>query len=233
MLNKRQPMIRLLAAACLMAGCGPSPPTEPAQFVADEVAEPIAEIHTPTAVSATSAPTPPEKTFVQQAAFQEESTEVPPVLLTAQHEALCHVNVGDTMPEIELPKIGGGRTKLSDLYGSAATVVVFWSRDRRMALDELADLGPDVVETFGSRGVTVVGIAVKESSRDAQAALRTAEAKFANLLDADGSAFAEVGSQKLPRTLLLDAKGKVVWFDIEYSHATRRELQRALLATLR
>jgi hypothetical protein len=25
----------------------------------------------------------------------------------------------------------------------------------------------------------------------------------------------------------------VVWFDIEYSHATRRELQRALLATLR
>jgi hypothetical protein len=32
---------------------------------------------------------------------------------------------------------------------------------------------------------------------------------------------------------VLDANGKIVWFDLEYSLATRRELQQALLATVR
>jgi peroxiredoxin len=157
---------------------------------------------------------------------------VPPVLLSRQHQALCRIGVGDVMPPIELVQLGGRRTKLASLYGRTATVVVFWKADRRMSLAELADLGPDVVEPFGSRGVAVVGIAVGESARDAQAALRKAGATFPNLLDPDGQAFAKVGSQKLPRTYLLDPQGKVLWFDIEYSLATRRELNQALEAVV-
>jgi len=37
----------------------------------------------------------------------------------------------------------------------------------------------------------------------------------------------------LPWTFVLDANGKIVWFDLEYSLSTRRELQQALLATVR
>jgi len=48
------------------------------------------------------------------------------------------------------------------------------------------------------------------------------------LLDADGSAMAKVGLEKLPRTYLLDAQGKILWFDIEYSRSTRRELLEAV-----
>ena len=51
------------------------------------------------------------------------------------------------------------------------------------------------------------------------------------LVDAKGKAFAQVGSRHLPRTFVLDPSGKIVWFDIEYSLATRRELQQALAAT--
>jgi peroxiredoxin len=159
-----------------------------------------------------------------------EPATIPPVLLTDSHEALCRVGVGDTMPEMELRQLGGRRTKLADLYGPKATVVVFWKTDRRMALTELADLGPDVVEPYKSAGVAVVGIAVGESSNQARSAVRQAEAGFPNLLDADGAAFAKVGSEKLPRTYLLDPAGKVLWFDIEYSPATRRELAQSLAA---
>ena len=63
-----------------------------------------------------------------------------------------------------------------------------------------------------------------------QAALEKAGANFPNLLDADGKAFAQVGSERLPRTYLLDPQGKILWFDIEYSLATRRELHQALRA---
>jgi len=158
--------------------------------------------------------------------------EVPPVLLTRQQADLCRVKVGDAMPEIELPKALGGSAKLADLFGKAATVVVFWKGNRQMALDELADLGPDIVQKFGSRGVAVVGIAVDEPTDSARSIIQKTAAEFPQLLDADGEAFDKVGSQKLPWTLVLDANGKIVWFDLEYSLATRRELQQTLLATI-
>jgi peroxiredoxin len=157
--------------------------------------------------------------------------KIPTVALSKAHEALCKVKVGDSMPDITGPQIGGGSpTKLSSFYGDKATVVVFWKGDRRMAREQLADLGPEVIEPFSKSGVSVVGIAVNTSEADAQAVLKETGADFTNWLDADGKIFAQVGSEKLPRTYLLDPQGKILWFDIEYSLGTRRELNQALRA---
>jgi peroxiredoxin len=155
---------------------------------------------------------------------------MPKVQLSKGHEALCRVQVGDTMPAFELEQLGGSRTALPQLAGKTATVVLFWKSDRRMSHEALADLAPDVIEPFGSRGVAVVGVAVDEPPASAEAALKIAGVKFPNLLDAEGKAFAEVGSERLPRIYLLDPQGKILWFDIEYSLATRRELHQALRA---
>ena len=83
------------------------------------------------------------------------------------------------------------------------------------------------------RSVEVVGIAVNQPAADARATIQKTAADFPQLLDADGKAFDKVGSKRLPWTIVLDANGKIVWFDLEYSLATRRELQQALLATVR
>jgi hypothetical protein len=48
------------------------------------------------------------------------------------------------------------------------------------------------------------------------------------LLDTDGSRFSEIASEKLPRTYVLDAEGKILWFDVEYSRGMRRELRNAI-----
>lgn len=157
--------------------------------------------------------------------------KMPTVQFSKREQSLSKVKVGDAMPAIELPKVSdGGKAKLASLLGKKATVVVFWKGDRRMANELLADLAADVVEPFGKSGVEVVGIAVNETAASAPEALTKAGAKFTNLLDADGKAFAEVGSERLPRTYVLDPGGKIAWFDIEYSHATRRELRDALRA---
>jgi hypothetical protein len=94
----------------------------------------------------------------------------------------------------------------------------------------LADIGPDVIEPFGKSGVSVVGIVVKTPAEDSLASLEEAKAQFPNLHDADGQAFAKVGSEKLPRTYVLDPQGKILWFDIEYSLGTRRDLNQTLRA---
>jgi peroxiredoxin len=155
---------------------------------------------------------------------------MPQVFLSKGDAALCRVKVGDTLPPIELVQAGGERKRLRDLFGKTATVVVFWKSDRRMAHQQLADLGPDVIQPFKDSGIAVVGIAVGESADNVEAVLQRAGADFPNLLDSDGNAFAQVGSERLPRTYLVDPQGKILWFDIEYSLATRRELHQALRA---
>jgi peroxiredoxin len=136
------------------------------------------------------------------------------------------------MPEIELPDLDGNLRNLSSQYGSKLTVVCFWRGDRALARAELADLGPDVAVAYSGRGVNVVGIAVEETSASARRYAAEAGSPFPILVDADGSAFAKVGSDKLPRTYLLDATGTILWFDIEYSRATRRDLRQAIRAAL-
>jgi peroxiredoxin len=158
---------------------------------------------------------------------------VPPVVLSKGHANLCRVKVGDSLPAIELPKAGDTKkTKLSDLYGKAATVVVFWADDRKMSHLEMADLATDVIEPYGAKGVAVVGVAVKEKPEKATAAVKEVGKEIPMLVDDKGTAFAQIGSRRLPRTFVLDANGKILWFDIEYSHATRRELKQALAATV-
>lgn len=154
--------------------------------------------------------------------------EIPPVLLTDAHQKLCRVAVGDAMPAMTLPQLGGRTTALADLYGEQATVVVFWKRDRRMAKQQLEDLGGDVVDPFTAAGVNLVVVAVSEPERQIRAAVSAAKLRVPVLVDRDGEAFAKVGAEKLPRTYVLDAEGKIVWFDIEYSLATRRELAQVL-----
>lgn len=160
------------------------------------------------------------------------SISVPDVKLSEGQADLCKVNVKDKMPPMLLPDLKGKMVDLSSLYGKHLTVVCFWKGDLAFARSELADLGPDVVEPYGDQGVNVVGVAVGEAPDSA--ALYAKEAGFSSptLLDKEGSAFALVGAEKLPRTYLLDADGTIIWFDIEYSRSTRRDLQTAIRAAL-
>lgn len=167
----------------------------------------------------------------QPAKEPKAKPKVPTVQMSEGHAALCKVKVGDAMPSIELNGLDDGKPqKLSSLLGPKATVVIFWKGDRRMAREQLADMGPEVIEPFADAGVAVVGIAVSESADDAKSLLKAAKADFPNLLDAEGNAFAKVGSEMLPRTYVLDPQGKIIWFDTEYSLGTRRELNQALQA---
>ena len=43
---------------------------------------------------------------------------------------------------------------------------------------------------------------------------------------------APLGEGRWPRVYVLDAEGKIVWFDIEYSVSTRRELRAAVESLL-
>ena len=153
---------------------------------------------------------------------------IPPVLLSAGHAKLCNVKVGEAFPALKLPLLGGQATELKTLHGKQATVILFWHPDRWMARTALIDMQRDIASQFDAKQVAVVGIAVRQAAGSVQAALNQAQATFPQLIDSDGKAFATVGTAALPRLYVLDPAGKIVWFDIEYSEGTRRELWQTL-----
>jgi peroxiredoxin len=216
---------------------GASPERSAAAATADDAKDAAMTVGDETPTSRTPAPEPEAANadrdasapVVRQAAkpvVGDGAAGVPPVLLSAGHAKLCKVNVGEVIPTIELPQQAGGPATLDSLAGAKATVVVFWTNDAWMSAMALRD----VAQIAGADGVSVVGVAVKVPAEAAQKLLADAGAKFAQLVDAEGAAFAQVGELALPRIFVLDAQRQIAWFDIEYSEATYRELQQTLAA---
>jgi peroxiredoxin len=162
---------------------------------------------------------------------------VPKVNLTAKQRATCLVQVGDAFPDATLPDLEGKTQDVKSLYGEKLTVVCLWGVgdpkfSEAVAVDMLQSLQQEFAEPFAGKGVRVIGIPV-ESPPEAVAPLATkAGAKFPELLDAEKTLFTKVASEKLPRVYLLDAGGKILWFDVEYSRSTRRDLLQAIQVTL-
>src|SRR5688572_1529873 len=69
------------------------------------------------------------------------SPSLPPVMLTAEHAAMCRVMVGEQFPAIELPRIDAGPTKLATFAGEKATVVLFWKPGDWMSRAALQEVG--------------------------------------------------------------------------------------------
>lgn len=165
---------------------------------------------------------------------RKEVTEEPPrptipkVWLSKYHGQWSTIGVGAALPALELAQLGGAMTKLPSQYGKQATVVLFWQPDRWMARSALEDLVAYGAEKHDPEQVAILSIAVRQPVGAVQRELNQAKATFPTFLDSDGKALATVGSVALPRVYVLDPTGKIVWFDIEYSEATRRELQQTL-----
>jgi len=153
---------------------------------------------------------------------------IPRVWLSDGHAKQCKVGVGESFPAIKLPNLSGTVTDLVSLRGKQATVVLFWHPDRWMARTALIDMQRDIVKNFEPKNISVVGIAVHQEASSLQSILEEAQVEFPQLVDPTGEALSQVGTLALPRLYVLDSEGTIVWFDLEYSEATRRELQQAL-----
>lgn len=200
-------------------------------FPLDLAAQPSLIIESPEARKSSrgGANTAAIRLFVED---RESIRRMPNVHLSDGHKALCRIAVGNQMPELSLEGPDGTSVSLTDHYGETLTVAFFWTANRYQARTQLLDMDADIVKPFSSRGVHVVGIVVGESTRETKRLLSDSRVTFPVVLDRDQSAFAKVGAEKLPRTYLLDGTGKVLWFDIEYSLSTRRELRQAILFQL-
>jgi hypothetical protein len=78
----------------------------------------------------------------------------------------------------------------------------------------------------------VIGIDLGDKAEKVRELIESVGVKYPILLDTGGAYFKKLASEKMLRTYLLDAHGKILWFDTEYSRATRRDLLQAIDAAL-
>jgi peroxiredoxin len=154
--------------------------------------------------------------------------KMPEVKMPAALAQTCLVKVGGAVPQGDLVGLDGKRVGLYSVLGKRLTVVLFWQAENMYSTQALEYLEPDAVKPFADKGVQVVGINVKDPPDAARKAVEEAGVKYASLLDPEGAYFAKVATERIPRVYLLDPAGKVLWFDIEYSTGSRRDLERAI-----
>jgi hypothetical protein len=155
---------------------------------------------------------------------------IPKVFLSDKLKATCLVNVGDVMPDGEF-RVGNEAVALDSLYGESLTVVFFWTSGPRASNEELfGDMQKDVLERYASKGLKVVGVKVGDKPENVKEIMQKSGAKFATVEDSASQYFNRIAKSEIPRVYLLDPTGKILWFDIGYARATRRELQTALKA---
>jgi peroxiredoxin len=147
----------------------------------------------------------------------------------------CRVYLGDSLPEVTLPDLEGNPYRLQDLYGEKLTVILFWSSDKKYAVQALGWAGDTVGQfrkPYTEKEARLIGVNVGDTPEDARQVVEDEGAEFINLLDKDGSLFDQVATQGLPRVYLLDAEGVIRWLDDHYSTTTEDALEQAMGAVL-
>jgi peroxiredoxin len=162
---------------------------------------------------------------------------IPKVGLSDSLRATCLVNVGEVMPMAEVIAPDGGKISLPEQYGKNLTVLFFWSKGETKYAQlqngsALQDLQSDVADQYAVNGLKVIGIYVGPMPDVARQQIAKADAKYPYYFDPSGALFSKVAKEKLPRVYLLDASGKIIWFDTEYSISTRRNLGQAIQVSL-
>jgi peroxiredoxin len=157
---------------------------------------------------------------------------MPKVVLSDAHGKTCLVKVGDALPDGQLKDLKGKPQSLASLFGKKLTVVLFWQNSSPYGVEALADLQPDVAEPYAAKDVKVIAIDEGDTAEAVAAIVKRLGVTVPVLLDGKGELLAKIATRRLPRTYLVDDQGKILWFDIEYSNTTRRDLHDAIRVVL-
>jgi cytochrome c biogenesis protein CcmG/thiol:disulfide interchange protein DsbE len=110
-------------------------------------------------------------------------------------------------PDIDLPRLGGGRASLDDFRGQVV-VVNFWASwcDPCRAESPLLQRWH---ERMRSQGGTVLGVDVRDVSSDAADFIREYGLTYPHLRDVDEEAMRDYDVPGLPETFVVDREGRI------------------------
>jgi len=153
---------------------------------------------------------------------------IPQVALSDELMATCLVNVGDMIPAGQVVAADGKPQAVRSLLGKKLTVLFFWTTANPYSMEEVEDLNADIAQPLADKGVAVVGINHGDTPEKVRDVAKQLKLAFPVFHDTKAEFFGKLAKEKVLRTYLLDAQGKILWFDVEYSRSTQRDLSLAI-----
>jgi cytochrome c biogenesis protein CcmG/thiol:disulfide interchange protein DsbE len=110
---------------------------------------------------------------------------------------------------VALPVLGGGGFQALRAHRGEVVVLNFWA-SWCPPCEEEAPLLERAQATLARSRATVLGVAYKDTTTDAQAFARRYHLSYPNLRDSTGAFAHSYGTDKLPETFVIDRSGRVV-----------------------
>ena len=200
-------LLGVVAAILLWPGVDDEAVAE--ETVAVEVVEPEAE---PEAVE-------PEPTAEQR----DEQAEV---------EATTLVKVGQVAPDFSVEMLDGRTIKLSELRGKVV-MLCFWATWCPPCRQEMAHLQEGVIDHFAGKNLVVLPISRGEQRDVVEKFLADNGYTFGVGLDPERAIYDQYASNFVPRTFIINKRGKVTYRVAGYDEQTAKAVNAAIAKALR
>ena len=165
----------------------------------------------------------PEPTAEQQDEQQDEQAEV---------EATTLVKVGQVAPDFSVEMLDGRTIKLSELRGKVV-MLCFWATWCPPCRQEMAHLQEGVIDHFAGKDLVVLPISRGEKRDVVEKFLADNGYTFGVGLDPERAIYDLYASNFVPRTFIINKRGKVVYRVAGYDEETAEAVNAAIAKALR
>ncbi|MBQ8204678.1 MAG: redoxin domain-containing protein [Alistipes sp.] len=155
------------------------------------------------------------------------------VYTTAQDdiESTTLIHAGDVAPDFTVEALKGGEVTLSEFKGKVV-LVSFWATWCPPCRQELSHMQEGVIDRFAGRDLVVLPISRGEKRATVENFIAKTGYTFPVYLDTNQKAYRMYASNYIPRSVVVDREGKVVYVAVGYDEQVAREIDEAITKAL-
>ena len=179
---------------------------------------------------------PADKKPVAEAEQEEEIVvEEPKADMTDEEreiEATTLIKVGQVAPDFSVEMLDGRTIKLSELRGKVV-MLCFWATWCPPCRQEMAHLQEGVIDHFAGKDLVVLPISRGEKREVVEKFIADNGYTFGVGLDPERAIYDQYASNFVPRTFIINKRGKVTYRVAGYDEATAEAVNAAIAKALR
>ena len=141
------------------------------------------------------------------------------------------INAGDVAPDFTVEMLDGSKVTLSALQDKP-TLLIFWATWCPPCRLELSKLQEHIIDRYGDK-INVLPLSRGEERAKVEEYISKMGYSFAVGLDGDQSIYRKYATNYIPRSFVIDAKGKVLYSGVGYDEAIAKEVEQNIEKALR
>lgn len=146
-------------------------------------------------------------------------------------ESTTLIHAGDVAPDFTVEMLDGKRVTLSSLRGKVV-LVSFWATWCPPCRQEMAHMQEGVIDRFAGSDLVVLPISRGEKRETVEKFIEKMGYGFPVGLDIDQSIYSKYASNYVPRSVIINREGEVVYVAVGYDEQIAQEIGAAIAESL-